>query len=62
MLQYVHQLVVNCVCLPFGAQQAVYSGFLELLRWKQLLAVGQKQQYKSSESEPKQVKQRAFSS
>lgn len=31
MLHYVCQLVSNCVCLRFGAEQVVYSGFLELL-------------------------------
>ncbi len=29
ILRYVHQLVTNCVCLPFSAEQVVYSGFLE---------------------------------
>lgn len=28
MLHYVHQLVANFVCLPFGAGQVVYSGFI----------------------------------
>ncbi len=35
MLHYVHQLVSNCVCLPFGAEQVVYCGFLEHFYWKQ---------------------------
>ncbi len=26
MLHYVHQLVINCVCLLFGARQVAYSG------------------------------------
>ncbi len=30
MLHYVHQLVSNCVCLLFAAEQVVYSWFLEL--------------------------------
>ncbi len=38
MLHYVHQLVSNCVCLLFAAEQIVYTGFLELLLWKQLRA------------------------
>lgn len=29
MLHYVHHLVFNCVCLMFGAEQVLYSGFLE---------------------------------
>ncbi len=27
MLHYLHQLVSNCVCLMFGAEQVVYDGF-----------------------------------
>ncbi len=30
MRHYIHQLVANCVCLLFGAEQAVYSEFLQL--------------------------------
>ncbi len=48
MLRYVHQLVSNCVCLLFGAGQVVYSGFFELVHWKQLPAVA------ADESEPKE--------
>ena len=29
MFHYVHQLVVNCVCLQLDAEQVVYSEFLE---------------------------------
>ncbi len=37
MLHYVHQLVANHVCLLFGAEQVVYSEFLEPFHWKQQL-------------------------
>ncbi len=43
MLHYVHQLVVNCVCLPFGPEQVVYSWFLKLFLWKQLPAAAKNQ-------------------
>lgn len=36
MLHYVHQLVLNCVCLLFAAEQLECSGFLELFLWKAL--------------------------
>ncbi len=39
MLHYVHQLVSNCVCLLFAAEQVVYRGFIELYTCKQLPAV-----------------------
>ncbi len=42
MLHFVHQLVANCVCLLFGAEQVVYSGFLEFYHWKQLPAASGK--------------------
>lgn len=29
MLHHVHQLIANCACLLFGAEQAVFSGFTE---------------------------------
>lgn len=38
MLHYVHQPVTKCVCLLCGAGQVTYSRFLELYRWKMLLA------------------------
>ncbi len=41
MLHYVHQLVSNFICLWFGTEQVVYSGFLELFRWKQQPAVAE---------------------
>ncbi len=41
MLQYVHQLLSDCVCLLFGAGQVVYGGFLELFHWKQLPAAAE---------------------
>ncbi len=41
MLYYVHQLVADCVCPLFGADQVVYSGYLELFCWKQLHAVAE---------------------
>lgn len=28
MLHYAYQLVAFCVCLSFGAEQVVYSGFV----------------------------------
>ncbi len=48
MLHCVHQLVSNCVCLLFAAEQVVYSWFLELF--------SQPKATESSESEPNQVK------
>ncbi len=41
MFHYVHQLVANCVCLPFGAEQGVFSVFLEPFHWKQLPAAAE---------------------
>ncbi len=38
MLHYVHQLVANCLCLPFGAVSVVYSGIHQSFCWKQLPA------------------------
>ncbi len=35
MLHYVHQLLSDCVCLLFAAEQVVYSDFLQLFLWKQ---------------------------
>lgn len=43
MLHFVPQLVANCVCLQFGAEQVVCSGFLELLCRKQLPAAAGKE-------------------
>ncbi len=37
MIHYVDQLVFT-VCLFFGAEQVVYSGFIRAFYWKQLLA------------------------
>lgn len=43
MLHYVRQVVTNCVCLLFGAEQWVHSEFLELFHWNLLLpAVAEK--------------------
>ncbi len=54
MLHYVHQLVAHFVCLAFGAEQVVYSGFFFLAFSLQPAAYcGQRRCYKSSESEPK---------
>ncbi len=44
MLHYVHQLLSNCVCQLFAAEQVVYSGFLQLFLWKR--------RYESADSEP----------
>ncbi len=52
MLHYVHQLAANFVCLLSGAEQVVYSGFLELI----FLIT---EDYGSRESEPKTFKLRA---
>ncbi len=41
MIHCVLQLVSNCVCLLFDADQVVYSGFLELFLWKQLPCVAE---------------------
>ena len=41
MLLYAHQLIANCVGLPFGNEQVAYSGFLELFLWKQLPAAAE---------------------
>ncbi len=41
MLHRVHQLVTNCVCLWFGAEQEAYSRSLELLSWKLLPAAAE---------------------
>ncbi len=41
MLHCVHQQVTNCVCLLFGAELLMYTGFLELFRWKQLPAAAE---------------------
>ncbi len=51
MLHYVYELVANFVCLVFGARQIVYSGFLDLIQWKQLPAGNDTD---GSGSEPKQ--------
>ncbi len=40
MFHYVHSLVVNGVCLPFGAEEVVYSGFIGGFLLKQLPAAG----------------------
>ncbi len=53
MLHNVHQLVANCVCLLFGAEQVVYSGFMKALCCKQLPAVAGNKADESCESEPK---------
>ncbi len=50
MDHYVHQLVANWVCLLFGAEQVVYSRFLELFYWKKLLAAAENDTDESSES------------
>ncbi len=47
MLHYVHQLLSDCVCLLFAAEQVVYGGFLQLFHWKW--------RYESAESEPEQL-------
>ncbi len=47
MLHYVHQLVANIICLLFGAEQVVYSGFLDRFSLKQ--------RYKSGETDLKQL-------
>lgn len=45
MLQYVHHLFFAItVCLPFGAEQRVYSGFFKAVLRKQLLSVDGNQQ------------------
>lgn len=36
MLHSVHQLVANCMSLPFGAKPVTHDGFSELFYWKQL--------------------------
>lgn len=41
MLQYVRQLVTNCVCLLFHAEQVAHEGYLELSHCKQLPAAAQ---------------------
>ncbi len=50
MLHYVHQLVSNCVCLLFDAEQVVFSKFLKLFHRKKLPAVAEN--YESGEREP----------
>ncbi len=47
MLHYVQQLVANCVCLLFGAQQVVQEVFV-------FAENSRKQRYESGESEPEQ--------
>ncbi len=54
MPHYIHQLVVNCICLLFVAEQVVYSGFLQFFHCKQLPAVAENKRYESGKSEPKQ--------
>ncbi len=41
MLHCVHQQLSNCVCLPVGAEQLVFSRFLELFHKKLLLAAAE---------------------
>ncbi len=50
MLHYVHQLVTNCVCLLFGAEQVVYSGGFRA--FSLITAACWKWCYRSSEGEP----------
>ncbi len=52
MLHYVHWLVSNCVCLLFGAEQIVYSGFMGGFCWKQLAAAAEVDE--KAETEQKQ--------
>lgn len=58
MLGYIYQLVSNFVCVPFGAGQEAYSGFLEhFINSCQNIAVcGNNAGKKSSEKEPEQIK------
>lgn len=51
MLHFVYQLVFNFVCLLFGAQQVVCSGFIRAFLWKPPAAAGNNAD-ESSETEP----------
>lgn len=51
MLHCVYGLVANLVCLLFGAEQAVYSGFVRAFLWTQLpTAAGNKDDEVKSET------------
>ena len=41
MLYYFHRLAANCVCVPFGTGQVVYSWFLKISYENQLPAAAQ---------------------
>ncbi len=51
MLNYVHQLAANFVCLLLGAVLVMYSRFFRVFHWKQLPAPSGNS---ASESKPKQ--------
>ncbi len=56
MLNFLHQLVANFVCLPFAAGQVVYSGFIRaFFYWKQLPAAAGNDADENGEREPKQL-------
>lgn len=53
ILYYDHQLVVNFVCLPFGDEQLLCSGFF--LEWKTAACCIRLETMLSGESEPKKM-------
>ncbi len=47
MLHYVHQLVTNCVCVLFGADQVVFWGFFWAFAPKTATCGGWKRRYEN---------------